>query len=154
MTDKELKHLNRRELLEILIVQSKRNDRLQEQLDNVKSQLAEKELILANAGSIAEAAMQLNDVFGSAQRAADQYLENIHKANAEQEQRLARMEEDAKVKAQAIIDTAMEQYAQIRAEVNELVTQVIERLREMGKTYPEVEQILYDIGSEKNIEED
>jgi hypothetical protein len=35
--------------------------------------------MLDKAGSIAEAALQLNDVFELAQKAADQYLENVKK---------------------------------------------------------------------------
>ena len=33
--------------------------------------------MLENSGSIAEAALKLNDVFQAAQLAADQYLENV-----------------------------------------------------------------------------
>lgn len=36
-----------------------------------------REIIVAEAGSIAEAALKLNKVFESAQAAADQYLENV-----------------------------------------------------------------------------
>ena len=79
MTEKELKKLSRQELLEILLVQSKKIDRLRAQLDEARQQLSEKELTIAEAGSIAEASLSLSGVFEDAQKAADQYLSNIHR---------------------------------------------------------------------------
>ena len=77
MTDKELRKLGRSALLEILIAQSKEIDRLQTQLDQASQQLADKNIAIQNAGSIAEAALQLNGIFAAAQAAADQYLQNV-----------------------------------------------------------------------------
>ena len=77
MTDRELKKLTRAELLEMLLAQTKERQRLEEELEKVKAALAEKELKVASAGSIAEAALALNGVFEAAQKAADQYLENV-----------------------------------------------------------------------------
>ena len=79
MTEKELKKLSRQELLEVLLVQSKKIDRLRAQLDEARQQLSEKELTIAEAGSIAEASLSLSGVFEDAQKAADQYLSNIHR---------------------------------------------------------------------------
>ena len=77
MTEKKLKKLNRQELLEILLMQSKKIDRLQAQLHEAQEKLEAKELSLSKAGSIAEASLALSGVFEDAQKAADQYLENI-----------------------------------------------------------------------------
>lgn len=77
MDNKQLKKLSRRELLEILLEQSKEIDRLQIMLDKAQRKLEEREIIIANAGNIAQASLQLNDVFAAAQRAADQYLDSI-----------------------------------------------------------------------------
>lgn len=74
MTDKELKRLKRVDLLELLIAQSRENERLQAELEQTRSKLEAKELILEQAGSIAEAALRLNKVFEAAQAAADQYV--------------------------------------------------------------------------------
>ena len=79
LTEKELKKLSRQELLEVLLVQSKKIDRLRAQLDEARQQLSEKELTIAEAGSIAEASLSLSGVFEDAQKAADQYLSNIHR---------------------------------------------------------------------------
>ena len=77
MTNKELRRLSRRELLELLIEQGKKAERLQEQLDEANAKLLSREIQVASAGSIAEAALRLNHIFEDAQAAADQYLENI-----------------------------------------------------------------------------
>lgn len=74
---KDLQKMNRKELLEILVMQSKENDRLKAELEEANRILAERRLKLEHTGSIAEAALQINHVFEAAQNAADQYMENI-----------------------------------------------------------------------------
>ncbi len=81
MTDKELKKLTRIELLELLLEQSKEVDTLQKELADIKSKLCDKNILIENAGSIAEAALKLNGVFETAQAAAEQYLENVKRAS-------------------------------------------------------------------------
>lgn len=77
MTEKDIKRLSRAELLEMLIEQSKEVKRLKMQNQKLVSQLNSRKIIIENAGSIAEAALQLNGIFETAQKAADQYLENV-----------------------------------------------------------------------------
>ena len=75
MTEKELRKLNRYQLLELLIVQINRADKLQKQLEKVETQYMRQDIKLTALGSIAEASLQLNGVFEAAQKAADAYLE-------------------------------------------------------------------------------
>lgn len=77
MTDAELKKLKRNELLQMLIEQSKVVEALKAELEEKDRLLKEKEILINNAGSIAEAALGLNKVFEAAQAAADQYLYNV-----------------------------------------------------------------------------
>ena len=81
MTDKELRGLNRAELLEILISLSKENEELREKVGQLTEQLNDRQIALSKAGSIAEAALALNGVFETAQRAAEQYMDNIKNNN-------------------------------------------------------------------------
>ena len=85
MTDKELRKLNRSALLEMLVEQSRENDRLRAQVDELRL-LPDRQLKINQAGSIAEASLQLNQVFEAAQQAAEQYLENIRSLSGRQEQ--------------------------------------------------------------------
>ena len=77
MTDKELRKLRRGELLEMLLEQTKENERLKKQIADLETQIEDRKIILKQSGSIAEAALKLNGVFEAAQKAAEQYLENV-----------------------------------------------------------------------------
>lgn len=79
MTDKELRRLSRRELLEMLIEQMNENEELKQKLDRAESELKDRNIMIENAGSLAEATLKLNDVFEAADRAAQQYLENVRR---------------------------------------------------------------------------
>ena len=76
MTDKELRKLNRAELLELLVDQAAEMDRLREQLEEARRALEERTILMKKAGSMAEAALELNGVFEAADRAARDYLNN------------------------------------------------------------------------------
>lgn len=77
MTKKELKHMSRMELLELLLDIDRENERLRDENAQLTAQLQSRQMKLEQAGSIAEAALALNRVFEAAQAAADQYLENV-----------------------------------------------------------------------------
>ena len=79
MTDKELRRLSRRELLEMLIEQMNENEELKQKLDRAESELKDRNIMIENAGSLAEATLKLIDVFEAADRAAQQYLENVRR---------------------------------------------------------------------------
>jgi len=85
LTDKELRKLSRIDLLELLLEKSRENEKLKEELEQVKAQLADRKINIEKAGSIAEAALALNGVFQAAQAAADQYLENLRRISGETE---------------------------------------------------------------------
>ena len=82
-TENELRKLKRVDLLEMLLEQSQELERVKAQLERAESELRSRKILLDNAGSIAEAAMQLNDIFTVAQKTADQYLENIRRLHGE-----------------------------------------------------------------------
>ncbi len=77
MTDRELRRLSRMELLEILLDQRKRIDELEKELEETRQKAESREILIRNCGSLAEASVQLTDVFLEAQKAADLYLENV-----------------------------------------------------------------------------
>ena len=95
MTEKELKRLNRTELLEMLLLQTKKVEELQQQLEQVKAELESKSIKIEKSGSIAEASLQLADIFTAAQEAADIYLENMKQRCYEQEQICAQREAES-----------------------------------------------------------
>ena len=85
MTDKELRKLSRSDLLELLISQTEENRVLKSRVDQMQDQLLDRRIAVDKAGSIAEASLQLNGVFQAAEKAAQQYLENIQRMSEEQD---------------------------------------------------------------------
>ena len=80
MTDKELKKLRRVELLELLVEQTAEMEELRGQLRQAQQELKNREILLQQAGSIAEAALALNQVFEAADRAARDYVNSVKAA--------------------------------------------------------------------------
>ena len=72
-----MRKLNRYQLLELILIQSEQIEDLEKQLENARKELREQRICVKNAGSIAEAAMELSGVFEAAQQAADLYLKSI-----------------------------------------------------------------------------
>ena len=89
MTEKELKKLNRYQLLELLIAQTERADKLEAQIQAIRKEAQERDMQIAVLGSIADASLQLNGVFQAAQAAADMYLKAA-RVQAEEIEREAR----------------------------------------------------------------
>ena len=77
MTPKELRLLRRSDLMEMLLELSQENRELRRELEDAKRQLQDRTIRIREAGSLAEAALQLNGVFEAAQAACQQYEENL-----------------------------------------------------------------------------
>ncbi len=103
MTDKEFKRLSRAQLIDIIYQFQLRVDQLTEQNQELERELADKRLRLRNAGDIANAALEINDCFRSAQNAAQQYLNEIQAIREEAEAERQRILSEAQAEAAAII---------------------------------------------------
>lgn len=77
MEQKDLKKLKRRELLELMLEQAKRIQKLELEIKDLKSELDSKKIKIKESGSIAEAALKLNNIFEDAENAVNQYYENF-----------------------------------------------------------------------------
>ncbi|MBR6557402.1 MAG: hypothetical protein IKT70_00160 [Clostridia bacterium] len=104
MINKELKRLSRRELVDIIYQLKKNEQRMQEEIESLKNELQDKRIRVSAAGSIADAAMAVTNVFSDAQMAADLYLREISlmKENAQKE--CAKKIEDAEKKVKEILE--------------------------------------------------
>ena len=103
MTDKEFKRLSRAQLIEIIYQLQLQIDKLNEEKQAVENELEDKRLRLQSAGNIAEAALEINDCFRSAQNAAEQYLNEIKAIREETDTERQRILKEAKAEAEAII---------------------------------------------------
>ena len=106
MTDKEFKRLSRHQLIDIIYQFQLQIDALTEQNQALEQELADKRLRLQNAGNIAEAALEMNDFFRSAQNAAEQYLNEIKAIREETEAQRQKILAQAQTEAAAIIANA------------------------------------------------
>ena len=103
MTDKEFKRLSRAQLIEIIYQLQLQIDKLNEEKQALENELEDKRLRLQSAGNIAEAALEINDCFRSAQNAAEQYLNEIKAIREETNTERQRILKEAKAEAEAII---------------------------------------------------
>ena len=110
MTEKDLKKLNRYQLLELLIVQTQRTQELQAQVEALEKQLEEQQLEIASLGSIAEASLKLSGTFQSAQKAADMYIDAAKKQSIQ-------IRKAALKKAAEILAEAKEKAGSIKGEL-------------------------------------
>ena len=103
MNNKDLKKLSRRELVDIIYLLKKSEQEKQDQIISLEEALQEKRIRISAAGSIAEAAVNITNVFSVAQTTADLYLHEITcmKENAERE--CAKMLEDARKEVNTIL---------------------------------------------------
>jgi cell division septum initiation protein DivIVA len=106
MTDKEFKRLSRAQLIEIIYQLQLQIDKLNEEKQALENELEDKRLRLQSAGNIAEAALEINDCFRSAQNAAEQYLNEIKAIREETDTERQRILKEAKAEAEAIIASA------------------------------------------------
>ena len=106
MTDKEFKRLSRSQLIDIIYQFQLQVDKLTEQHQELERELADKRLRLSNAGNIADAALEMNDCFRSAQNAAEQYLNEIKAIREETKAERQRILAQAQAEAATIIANA------------------------------------------------
>ena len=77
LSAKELKRLSRLDLMELLLKEVRRNRELEARNEELEKELKSREILLSDAGNIAEASLKISGIFEAAQRAADDYVANV-----------------------------------------------------------------------------
>ncbi len=146
MTNDELRKLKRGDLLELLVAQSRETEELREKLQAAEQALVSRRIRLNEAGSIANAALDLNGVFAAAQAAADQYLESIRLQSQDTESLCARMEAEAQEKADRLLaeteTKCAAMLAQTEAETREFWDMVSRRLENFYNEHAGLRELL------------
>ena len=106
MTDKEFRKLKRSDLIAIIYEYQKKQEELVKEIDELRAQLESKNLKISKAGSIAEAVVGLDLLFETAQKTADDYIEQVRLANEEAEQKAAEIIKQAEKEAAEIVSKA------------------------------------------------
>lgn len=109
MTEKELKKLNRYQLLEIIVMQKEEIEKLTAEVKRTNDLLKNQQIKLARAGNIAQASLMLSGVFEAAQEAADIYLDSVKEYTDKGDAIIAA----AKVEARKILNAAKRRATQI-----------------------------------------
>ena len=135
MTDKELRHLSRGELLEMLIDQSTELQALREKLEAAEAALKKRDITIGTAGSIAEAALQLNGVFEAAQKACQQYTDNIRQLSQRQQEICDQLEAESQARAKKIIEDAEKKKADMEYAVTAQCAEMVAKAKAEAKAY-------------------
>ena len=133
MTDKELRKLKRIELLELLVDQAAEMEELRKRLAQAEEKLGSRELMIQESGSLAEAALKLNDVFAAADRAARDYLDNAQALRARQEALLSQAEAAAREQAEKLLARAREECRVLEQETRDRCQAMLEQARREGE---------------------
>ena len=99
----DLKRLKRKELLEILLEQTKRIEELEDKLDILQKELNSKNISINQSGSLAEASLKLSNIFKSADDAIEIYRLNFEQSLKKEERLLKK--ECKKIRDKMISDT-------------------------------------------------
>lgn len=75
----QLNKLKKQELLEIMLAQGEEIDVLRARVKELEAQLEDYNFKMSKIGSVAEASLQVTDIFREAEKAAKIYLENIRR---------------------------------------------------------------------------
>lgn len=115
MTDKELRKLSRAELVDIIFALQTDYRNLEQEYKELQTEYERKEIIISNAGSIAEAAIQINGVLEAAQAAAEQYIHSVKAAS----EGAAHIISEAEAKRERIVSEAHEKIMMMDAAAGE-----------------------------------
>lgn len=102
MTDKEFKRLSRSQLIDIIYQLQLNLEELTRENQKLSEALADKRIRITQAGNIADAALEINNVMQSVQNAAQQYLEEIRMMRQETEAECRDILKKAREEAQAL----------------------------------------------------
>ena len=142
MTDKEFKRLGRAQLLDIIYQLQLQVDELTEKNKRLELALEDRRLRIDNAGSLAAAALEINDFFSNAQVAAEQYLNEIkalrETTEVEQQQLHSQAEaefSEAQEKANRLVTEAQTEAARLLFEAQERATSILDSAKKAHQDY-------------------
>lgn len=142
MTKNDAKKLRRGDLLELLIEQTEENQRLMNKISQLETKLSERVIVMEQAGSIADAALGLTDVFSQAQDSADRYLESIRQKQAEAEDALCQAREKAKQIEQKAQEEGQTTVRKAREEGQATLQKAQEEAQELTRQTREIAEAL------------
>ena len=132
MPDRELRRMSRTELVEIIFALKQSEDQLKAENAALNQKLADRQIHIENAGSIAQAALELNRVFEAAQAAADEYLASVRASSPGPDALSDALREQARGEARQILAQAQADADALKAQTRQecqAMTEEAERRR-------------------------
>lgn len=126
--------MKRSDLLDILVQQNHKIERLEQELKICNQELANRQIQIDNAGSIADASLALNGIFEAAQAACQQYMDNVKRRSDQQEQICVELERQTKEQCERMLLDAQRQADAYWEQTNQKIQQLLqetEGLREL-----------------------
>ncbi len=149
MTDKKFRRMSKSELIDIIYKLQENEQKYLSEIIVLEEKLNSKELNVSNYGSLAEAAIGINNVFEQAQAAADLYLAEVAKYNSGNAQAADTILSNAKQQADLIINQAYEQREAILNEVNSQLLTRQQEFKQLANQFFQVqsgfERVLFGI---------
>lgn len=142
MESKELKKMSRKDMLVILLEQTKRIRELEDELEKANEKLESKKVVFKNAGSLADAALQLSGIFNTAQEAATIYLSNIKELKEKSE------EDIEKLRNKMLRDTERK-CKKREKEANEYIHKIELEVKNIVKENPSLKEKVQDLKKQK-----
>lgn len=130
MDDNKLRKISKKELLEILLSQAKRIEELEDELKKTQSKLDSKKISIEESGSIAEAALKLNNIFEAAEASIDQYILNIKEKCKKIENETKK---ECKLEREKMLKETEEICQKKKIEADEYLTKIESQVKELTK---------------------
>lgn len=137
MKAKELKRLGRSDLLEMLLELSLENDRMSQELTVLRAKMQQRAIDLEDSGSLAEAALKLNDVFRAAQAACEQYRENIRSRSDNADAIFREKEEQAQAQCRHLVEETEKQCREMLEQARKQSEQILLEARNQAREVPQ-----------------
>ena len=134
MTDRQLRKLNRTDLLKLLLEEKKENEALRKLLQEMQLQLECKQLNLNQSGSLAEAALNLRGIFEAAETACQYYTENIRNLSGRQEEICRKMEQETREKCDRMLEQARQMSRVYWEEYTEKCSRYMKSMEEVQRS--------------------
>lgn len=142
MMDQELKRMSRGDLIEIIYQYQSREREYVQKISDLSEQLKDRSSKIENAGSIAEAALSLNQVFEAAQAAADQYVAEVRASNADKEAQAQQVLSEAASQADTIRQQAQREYDAMLEKAKQECDAMYNKITELLRNYEELRGLL------------
>lgn len=140
------KKYSRAQLAAIAAQQAQEIDRLRAELAAAEEKLRDRRIVTERAGTMADAAMEMNGVLRAADEAAAQYLENIRLFTQAQHESCDRIERQTRERAEAMLRETEERCRAREREADAYWEKLSAKLEQFCADHQEIRELLEEGG--------